>query len=334
MEPLQREQSVPSGRDAPSSSPVPLPENIPSVQPGGGLCYTLELAWGRCRRWYLRRFRGGYVARMAKLRRGDPSDAPHEILDPRDLKYCRNICNAHWDAKDDPFHWRNDLPLVRWGLAEVLLTTTPLLAISAAALLLPSPFPWLGVVPAGVAALCLYFFRNPRRRVPDQTGQLVAPADGRIVEIRRIEHDDFIEGPAVCIGIFLSIFNVHINRAPERCLVIELRYRPGEFLNALNPQSVVRNESMWIGLETSTRPHRRIIVRQISGLIARRIVCAIRPGQEVDRGEQIGMIKLGSRTELILPAGDVEVRVAEGQTVKAGETVLATFHVPEKDGVE
>ncbi len=110
------------------------------------------------------------------------------------------------------------------------------------------------------------------------------------------------------IGIFLSIFNVHLNRAPLRARVIKLHYSPGEFLNAMNPESAIRNENLWIGLEQEDSPHRRIVVRQIAGLIARRIVCGLRPGEVVERGAKFGMIKLGSRTELILPAShDLEI---------------------------
>ena len=130
---------------------------------------------------------------------------------------------------------------------------------------------------------------------------MVSPADGKVVEITRLEHDEFIGGPAVRIGIFLSIFNVHLNRAPVACRVIALRYSPGEFLNALKPESAMRNENMWIGLEEEAPPHRRMVVRQISGAIARRIVCDLRPGEVLGRGQKFGMIKLGSRTELILP---------------------------------
>src|SRR5271154_1173692 len=88
----------------------PLPENLRSVQPGGGVCYEIELAWGRWRRSYLKHFRPGYVARMAALRIGDTAGAPHEILDPRDLKYCRNLVACHWPAAADPFRWRDGLP--------------------------------------------------------------------------------------------------------------------------------------------------------------------------------------------------------------------------------
>ena len=311
-----------------ASPPIPLPDNIGSVQPGSGTCYRLELAWGRCRRWYLKKFRAGYVRRMASLRKGNADGAPHEILDPRDLKYCCNLCDAEWSESDDPFAWRSRLPLARWGLAELQIMGYPLLALTLAAVWLPGAWRWLGIVPACLFLLVLYFFRDPRRLVPEGSGRLVAPADGRVVEITRIDHDEFIGGPAIRIGIFLSIFNVHINRLPERSRVIELRYKPGEFLNAMNPESALRNEAMWIGLEEAVQPNhrmsgRRMIVRQISGLIARRIVCTLRPGQVVERGAQFGMIKLGSRTELILDADGADVRVMCGQHVKGGETVLA-----------
>ncbi len=172
-------------------------------------------------------------------------------------------------------------------------------------------------------ALVLYFFRNPSRRVPQAPGVWVSPADGTIAEITPLAHDEFVGGPAVRIGIFLSIFNVHLNRSPAAARVIALRYSPGEFLNALRPESAVRNENMWIGLEEAAPPHRRFVVRQISGAIARRIVCELRPGEVVPRGHVFGMIKLGSRTELIVPKEPgLEVKVRVGQKVKAGETIV------------
>ena len=303
--------------------PQPLPETVRSVQPGGGVCYQIELLWGRGRRWYLKKFRPGYVARMAALRRGEASGAPHEILDPRDLKYCRNLCQCDWDPADDPFGWRDHLPFTRWGLAELQLMGWPLLALT----LLAGWVAWyLALPPAVGLALVVWFFRNPRRRVPAEPGLLVSPADGTVAEITRLEHDDFVGGPAVRIGIFLSIFNVHVNRGPSRSRVIELRYQRGEFLNALKPESAVRNENMWIGLEEEQSPHRRLVVRQIAGAIARRIVCALRPGEVVDRGQCFGMIKLGSRTELILPTADnPRIEVTVGQRVKAGTTILARY---------
>lgn len=303
--------------------PEPLPANITSVQPGGGLCYRLELAWGRWRRSWLRRFRRGYVNRMARLRQGDLTGCPHEVLDPRDLKYCRNVCDARWDEADDPFAWRERIPFARWGLAELQIMGWPLLAATIGLFFVWWP---LALIPFIPLILVLYFFRDPLRKVPGAQGLLVSPADGTVAEVTELEHDEFIGGPAVRIGIFLSIFNVHINRAPCAARVIRLRYLRGEFLNALNPESALRNENMWIGLEEEEYPHRPLIVRQISGAIARRIVCDLKPGQSLARGEKFGMIKLGSRTELILPKEEqlrVEVRV--GQKVRGGETILISY---------
>ncbi len=305
-------------------APEPLPANVRSVQPGGGVCYQIELLWGRWRRWYLKTFRRGFVRRMAEKRHGDATGAPHEILDPRDLKYCRNLCTADWDAADDPFRYRDHLGFARWGLAELQLEGLPLLAATVALAL--TPYWYAALVPGVLLALVVYFFRDPPRRVPTEPGLLVSPCDGTIAEVTRLEHDEFIGGPAMRIGVFLSIFNVHLNRAPSQSRVIKLQYHPGLFLNAINPESAIRNEYMWIGLEEEAAPHRRVIVRQIAGLIARRIVCNLRPGEVVERGHRFGMIKLGSRTELIVPAEpSLEVLVGVGQKVHGGSTVLARY---------
>jgi phosphatidylserine decarboxylase len=305
------------------ATPEPLPPNITSVQPGGGVCYQIELAWGRWRRWWLSTFRRTYVRRMVEKMRGSAEGAPHPVLDPRDLKYCRNLCTAEWLPQDDPFRWRERIPFARWGLAELQLMAWPLLAVTVAL----AVWWWqLAILPAVVLVLIVWFFRDPPRRVPQETGALVSPADGTIAEVTRLEHDDHIGGPAVKIGIFLSIFNVHINRAPSASRVIKLRYEPGLFLNAMNPDSRMLNENMWIGLEEDAPPHRRIVVRQIAGLFARRIVCDLRSGETLDRGHKFGMIKLGSRTELILPDEEgLEVLVVTGQKVSAGSSVVARY---------
>lgn len=307
--------------------PEPLPEDFSSVQPGGGVCYRVELAWGRWRRRWLKRFRPGYVRRMAESRRGDADGAPHEILDPRDLKYCRNRCRCDWDVADDPFRWRERLPFARWGLAELQLMGWPLLA--ATVLLAWSAWWYLAFLPAAILSLIVYFFRDPPRRVPQEPGLIVSPADGKVVEVTRLEQDELIGGPAVRIGIFLSIFNVHLNRAPAESRVIALRYSPGEFLSALDPDSALRNENTWVGLEEETPPHRRMVLRQISGAVARRIVCNLRPGEVVARGQKFGMIKLGSRTELILAdSDDLKLEVEPGRRVKAGRSILARYAPP------
>lgn len=307
----------------PRLQPLPVPDNLTSAQPGGGVCYQVELAWGRLRRWYLRTFRPRYVRRMAELRRGSTAGAPHDILDPRDLKFCRNRCECDWEEADDPFRWRDRLPFARWGLAELQLMGYPLAALIA----IGAWFHWSwAVAPAVLLVFVLYFFRDPPRRIPSEPGLLLSPADGTVSDVTRLEHDDFVGGPAVRIGIFLSIFNVHINRSPADARVIGLRYHPGAFMNALNPESSIKNENLWIGLEEDNQPHRRIVVRQIAGLLARRIVCNLRSGEHIARGQQFGMIKLGSRTELIVadePA--LRVLVEPRQKVKGGSSVLARY---------
>jgi phosphatidylserine decarboxylase len=157
---------------------------------------------------------------------------------------------------------------------------------------------------------------------------MLSPADGKVAEVTRLDHDEFFGGPAVRIGIFLSIFNVHLNRSPAAARVIGLRYFPGKFLNAMKPESARENESMWIGLEAEAPPHRRLVVRQIAGAYARRIVCPLRPGEVIASGEKIGMIKLGSRTELLLPdEPGLKIEVKVGDRVKAGSSVLAHTEV-------
>ena len=317
------ESLSPAETSARSPSPAePLPSEIKSTQPGGGVCNSIELAWGRWRRWYLKRFRPRFVKRMQRLRHGEPSGCGHEVLDPRDLKFCRNQTVCHWDAIDDPFRWRERIPFARWGLAELQLMGWPLLA---ATILLAWRFWYLAPITGAVFCLVVYFFRDPPRKVPQQPGLLVAPADGKVVEILQLEHDEYVGGPAVRMAIFLSLFNVHINRSPCVARVIRLRYSPGRFISALDPSCSIHNECMWIGLEEPAAPYRRFAVRQIAGQVARRIVCDLRPGQTVERGGKFGMIKLGSRTELIMPADGLQIDVKVGQRIRGGRDVIARY---------
>lgn len=303
-------------------TPEPLDPLLTSIQPGGGLCMSLELAWGRFRRWYLKSFRPGYVARMRALRQGETNGCPHEVLDPRDLKFYRNQPNYRWAPEHDPFRWRDRLPLVRAGLAEALLITLCCCALAA----LFGLVHWvLAVPPLAVALLVLWFFRNPVRVTPSEAGLVVAPADGLVVSVEEVE-DDFVGGPAIVIGIFLSVFNVHINRAPVACRVIGLTYRRGKFLNALRAASSRENEQLALRMQEVAPPYRRLVVRQIAGAIARRIVCWAAPGETFGRGEQFGMIKLGSRTELVLPREEgLRILTQPGQKIKAGVSILARF---------
>ena len=217
------------------------------------------------------------------------------------------------------------MPLARWGWRELNLFGWPLLAATIVLLWLDCPWCWLAIVPASLLAQLFYFFRDPPRQIPNSPGAIVSPADGKIVEITPLASYDYLEEPAVRIGIFLSIFNVHINRAPLAVRVVKMHYKPGEFLNAMNPESAIRNEFMWIGFETTKEPRRKLAVRQISGLIARRIVCPLQVGQSVAQGEKFGMIKFGSRTELILPASNLQINVRVGDRVRSGSDIVARW---------
>lgn len=296
---------------------------LTTIQPGGGLVMSLELIWARLRRWRLRTFRPRYVERMRQLRQGTRGPLPFEPVDARDLKYYRNQETYWWPDGDDAFRWRDALPFARVGLAELLL-------IGGLFLLLAFGSAWywwpLGLPPLVVSGLVVWFFRDPPRKVPTDHGVVVSPADGKVVQIDTIDDPDI--GPAIQIGIFLSIFNVHMNRSSMSGRVTEVRYRPGKFLNALKPESARENENLDVLMVGDEPSGRRFRIRQITGQFARRIVCWVRPGDALARGETYGMIKLGSRTELVIPRDPcLAIEVVVGQKVRAGASRLAQYRL-------
>ena len=178
-----------------------------------------------------------------------------------------------------------------------------------------------------LAAQVVWFFRDPPRKVPQGPGLLVSPADGTVTDISDVENAEFIGGPARRIGIFLSIFSVHINRAPCAGTVAYVGYHKGKFINALRPESSTDNEANSVGLTLPDPAGTKVLVKQISGAIARRIVCECKEGDSLARGEKFGMIKFGSRTELFVPRDlPVEIAVSIGQKVKAGTTVIGKLN--------
>lgn len=165
------------------------------------------------------------------------------------------------------------------------------------------------VLTTGVAL----FFRDPYRCVPSMPGAVVAPADGKIMEVCQ-------EGAKTCrISIFLSLWDVHINRAPYDGTVITVVYTPGKFLAAYRPEASLVNEANSVTLEHQGK---QFVVKQIAGVLARRIVCRVRPGDVLQKGQRYGLIRFGSRTDLFLPY-EAEVVVKVGDVVRGGETVLA-----------
>lgn len=222
------------------------------------------------------------------------------------------------------------VPLTPDGWREIALST---LVLGGAAVLLAWWFWPLAGAPLIVWVWVLSFFRDPERAVPSEPGILVAPADGRVTDVAELDRDEDIGGAALRIGIFMSIFSVHINRSPCHGRVRSIRYRKGEFVNALRAESRHRNEANTVVLEGEDGAPDTVVVRQIAGLIARRIVCHAKVGDRLTRGQRFGMIKFGSRTELIIPRrqGD-RVLVAKGQGVYAGRTILVRLGEPAREG--
>lgn len=180
-----------------------------------------------------------------------------------------------------------------------------------------------------LAALLLFvvaFFRDPYRAAPQGGDILLAPADGRITDIEQVNDSEYIGGPALRIGIFLSIFDAHINRSPCEVRVAQINYKKGKFKDARDPRAGKVNESNDLKLVRTKDPADKLIVRQISGAVARRIVCRTKPGDVLAGGEKFGMIKFGSRTELYVPVrDDIECLVRVGDKVKAGLTTVARY---------
>ena len=167
----------------------------------------------------------------------------------------------------------------------------------------------------------LYFFRDPIRHLPDsiKENDVISPADGRVMMIEEIEEKEFFGGPAKLIGIFLSPLNVHVNRIPISGKVTYFQYIKGEFIAAYDYKSSEKNERTVIGI---TGKKFKVLFKQISGFAARRIVCELKPGDNVAIGEKFGMIKFGSRTDIIVPLNSL-IKVSVNQGVTGGETILA-----------
>lgn len=182
------------------------------------------------------------------------------------------------------------------------------------------PLGWLGL---GLTIWCYYFFRDPRRSVPENRGLLVSPADGVVSLIGpAVPPTELGLGPTPLtrVSVFMSVFNCHVNRAPIAGRVTAVAYRPGKFLNASLDKASEDNERNALAIEMADGRH--IAVVQIAGLVARRIVCWTRPGQSLRTGERFGLIRFGSRLDVYLPQG-VQPQVALGQTMIAGESVIA-----------
>lgn len=217
--------------------------------------------------------------------------------------------------------------LTRHGFREMLIGTVVLAVVAWVAGLYVW---WLALIFLPVLLWLFAFFRDPHRLVPADETVLVSPADGKVSDITELANHPLLNGPAVRIGIFLSVFNVHVNRSPCDARVLALHYKKGKFINAMDHgRASDQNESNTVLLGEPTTGKPVVVVKQIVGLIARRIVFTARQGDLVARGQRIGMIKFGSRTELIiLKSLAPAIEVSIGQAVRGGADVIARLSQP------
>jgi phosphatidylserine decarboxylase len=192
--------------------------------------------------------------------------------------------------------------ILAWTLIDSTMVKVPLVTLLALFLL-----------------FTLYFFRDPERQTPVNPSSVIAPADGKIILIAPVQDEEYIKGDAIQVSIFMSPLNVHVNRFPITGTVGYFKYFPGEFLVAFDEKASLRNERTHIGVENGRV---KVLFKQIAGFVARRIVAPLKAGDTAVQGERFGMIKFGSRVDVIMPAG-VDLRVKLGDVTVAGETVLA-----------
>ncbi|MBX7102922.1 MAG: phosphatidylserine decarboxylase [Gemmataceae bacterium] len=309
---------------APPSFDLPKPESPTSVQPGGfGIFVRLELAWGSVRRAILSHFCKAHCQRWrSKLQGGTPDLS--DVVDSRDLKFFRNVSPFWVNRAEDDYYSRESLGFARYGFAELVGFSVTLgslfLAISITAVLIT---PWMLIPSTAVVFLwleVLWFFRDPERVIPEDPRAVLSPADGTVTHVETVDEPGL--GPGTLrISIFLSVFNVHGNRVPLNARFREAQYFRGRYLDARHPDCSKQNEQLWADFTGSNNLEFR--VKQISGAIARRIVCFARPGEDFRAGDRYGMIKFGSRTEFLCPANRVkDVLVKPGDKVRGGVSVL------------
>jgi len=214
------------------------------------------------------------------------------------------------------------IPLTSYGARELVLFG----GASLAGIVASAVFAWyLTPLFAVVLALVLNFFRDPSRMPPEEPGLVVSPADGRVVEVAEVDEPQYLRAMSHKVAIFMSPLNVHVNRAPCGGQVEAVVHSPGGYRNAARPEASSRNESVTMTIRVAERDT-RLLVRQVAGAIARRIVCAAAAADRLERGQRYGMIKFGSRAEVYVPvASGFQVAVQLGQRVRAGETVLGRF---------
>jgi len=179
-----------------------------------------------------------------------------------------------------------------------------------------------------LASLILFFFRDPERKIPGGENLILSPADGKVIDISEVKNESFPPSGRKVVRIFMSIFNVHVQRSPVKGKVEWVKYNPGKFMAAYTEKASESNESNLIGIKTDNGLNfsgQTVLVKQIAGSVARRICCWCKEGDNLNAGQRIGMIRFGSRVDVYLPQ-EIEIKVNKGDRVIGGETLLGKFH--------
>ncbi len=182
---------------------------------------------------------------------------------------------------------------------------------------------WAAALPLALTLFVAFFFRDPERQAPEGDNIFVSPADGQILQIQTVTEEKFLKNKVKEISIFMSPLDVHVNRAPCAGVVESVVYTPGAFLSAFKPEASIRNENIAMLLKGSSGS---ILVRQVAGAVARRVVCRVKQGDALKKGERYGIIKFSSRLDIYLPE-NTEIKVQTGDSVRAGETVIGQLNI-------
>lgn len=189
----------------------------------------------------------------------------------------------------------------------------------------------IGIFTGLLTLFLAFFFRDPDRQIPQIEGALVSPADGFISAIKQLDTHPFVNSAAIQISIFLTVFDVHVNRVPVSGVIDEITYKAGSFKSAHKDIASAENEQTSISMTTTSGA--KIVFKQIAGFLARRIVCRLEKGQTVQTGQRFGMIKFGSRADVIVPA-DTKIDIKKGQHVKGGFTIIGRLSVAKNSSTE
>ncbi len=291
---------------------------VRSVQPGGGAGAWLARIWGRARRAWLRRLHPHRVAALAAARTGDCPNCSHDVLDGRDLVWVRNVCRVDFLPSHTVSPFRDAFGLVRLGRPELALAALLGLGLAALGFWLLPPLAGLAVLPPAFAC---WFFRDPERPAPSSRDCVLAPADGVLDDVRQEASCPYFAGPALRLGIYLSLFDVHVQRAPVVGRVGACSFHRGARTRTVRRGHTDGNEH--IATTFVTENGTPVAVRQIAGPFASRVCSVLRVGEQLRAGDRFGMVKFGSRCEVWLPAGSLAAVLPRlGSRVRAGVTVL------------